>query len=85
MTTTAPTPSAEPDEHYDGVPPELEQLMRANDVTPEEIVYAVAQKGYYPANTPIKNYDIDFIRGVLVAAWDQVYGMILKARSNTPF
>ena len=75
---------------YDGVPPELEQLMRANDVTPEEIVYIVAQPtstrgGYYPANTPIANYDPDFVRGVLVAAWDQVYGMILKARSNTPF
>lgn len=60
----------------EGIPPALRQLMEHNGVTEAQIRRVVAQKGYYPENTPIKNYDPDFVTGVLVGAWPQVYQMI---------
>ena len=60
----------------DGIPPALRQLMEQNKVTEEQIQKAVASRGYYPEATPIKNYDSDFVSGVLVGAWPQVYQLI---------
>ena len=60
----------------DGIPQALRQLMDQNGVTDEQIRKVVASRGYYPESTPIKNYDSDFVSGVLVGAWPQVYNMI---------
>lgn len=60
----------------EGLPKALVDLMTANKVSEQEIQTVVSQKGYYPASMPIKNYDPDFIQGVLIAAWDQVHEMI---------
>ena len=60
----------------DGIPPALRQLMEQNKVTEAQIRKAVAGRGYYPEATPIKNYDSDFVSGVLVGAWPQVYQLI---------
>jgi len=68
----------------EGVPKPLADLMTANNVTVEEIQSVVALKGYYPKETPIKNYDQGFIDGVLVGAWDQVFNMIQFER-DIPF
>ena len=59
-----------------GIPPALADLMRADGVTPEQLQHAVAQKGYYPANTPIANYDPQFISGCLIACWGSVKQLI---------
>ena len=61
---------------------QLEALMTENKVTIEEIQKAVASKGYYPENTPILNYDANFISGVLVGAWPQVFKMIIDIRNK---
>lgn len=63
-------------------PPALADLMRANHVSVPEIQEVVGQKGYYPADTPIENYDPGFISGVLVGAWEQVYGLIKVNKEN---
>jgi len=60
----------------DSIPKALRDLMEVNKVTAQEIQEVVSKRGYYPENTPIKNYDPNFIAGVLIGAWDQVYGMI---------
>lgn len=67
-----------------GIPKELFDLMRENQVMEEEIQTAVASRGYYPKDTPLKNYDEQFIQGVLVGAWTQVFQMIQQQR-NEPF
>lgn len=67
-----------------GIPLALADLMKTNKVSDEDIRFAVSQKGYYPENTPITNYDENFIKGVLIGAWEQVYGMI-KENKKTPF
>lgn len=69
-------------EPMDGVPKPLADLMAANGVTVAEIQQVVGMKGYYPADTPIRNYDPQFISGVLVAAWAQVYGAIEANREK---
>ena len=60
----------------DSIPLALQQLMEQNKVTEAQIRKAVASRGYYPEATPIKNYDPDFVSGVLVGAWPQVYQLI---------
>jgi len=65
----------------DDIPPALRELMQANNVSVEDIQFAVSEKGYYPRDTPIGNYDPAFVSGVLIGAWSQVLAMIAK----TPF
>lgn len=65
-----------------GIPKPLWDLMQHSGVTEEEIVAAVAQKGYFPANMKIEHYPADFVNGVLIGAWDQVKLMILNNRKE---
>jgi len=66
------------------LPPELVQLMEANDVTEKDIRRAVAKKGYYPLDTPITNYDSEFIGGVLVGAWEKLQTAINNLTEEDP-
>ena len=70
---------------YTGIPQNLVDLMKTNEVLPQEIMKATSSKGYYPEDTPISNYDPGYIDGVLVAAWDQVFGMIKELRKQQQF
>ncbi len=58
--------------------------MKKENVLPDEIKSVVSQKGYYPYNTPIENYDPEFVKGVLIGAWPQVLEMIKQER-KLPF
>lgn len=84
----APAP-AEPQEQLTmgvnpNLPKALADLMVQNQVEEQEIRLAVSQKGYYPEDTPIENYDPAFISGVLVGAWNQVFAMVMSNR-DLPF
>ncbi|SDR83061.1 AAA domain-containing protein [Paenibacillaceae bacterium GAS479] len=68
-----------------GIPQSLRDLMTQDQVSEGEVRLVVSQKGYYPADTPIVNYDPGFIAGVLVGAWPQVVGLIQTNRNNAPF
>lgn len=68
----------------DGIPPALADLMRQNNVTEQEIQLAVGMRGYFPENMPIANYPPDFVQGVLIGAWAQVFGLIQENR-KLPF
>jgi hypothetical protein len=67
-----------------GIPPALADLMSRNKVSAKEIQFAVANRGYFPENMPMQNYPPDFIQGVLIGAWDQVFEMI-KSNRELPF
>ena len=68
------------------IPKALQDLMKPENVTIEEIQKAVASKGYYPESTPIDKYDPNFVKGVLIGAWPQVFGMIKEQREiDEPF
>ena len=71
----------------ENIPKALRDLMEANGVDEWDIQNVVAARGYYTEDTPIRNYDPDFIDGVLVGAWDQVYSMIqeMKEKDAIPF
>lgn len=75
-----PTPPPKPAPSGD-TPRALIDLMRSHDVSEREIRQAVTSRGYYPAGTPIANYDPQFIAGVLVGAWPQVFEMIKENRA----
>lgn len=64
----------------ENIPKPLRDLMLANNVSEEEIRFAVASKGYFPELMPITDYPEDFVSAVLVAAWDQVFAMIKENR-----
>ena len=70
----------------DDLPKALQDLMRANKVSEEEIRSAVAQRGYFPEDMPISDYPADFVNGVLIGAWDSLYQMIKELNVNgVPF
>lgn len=62
----------------------LRDLMKANGVLDYEVQAAFAARGYFPEQTPLENLPADFIQGVLVGAWAQVYNWI-KANDPIPF
>lgn len=66
----------------EGIPKALADLMREYQVGEWDLQAAVADRGYYPADTPIRNYDPDFVSGVLVGAWPQVYELVKKIRDK---
>ena len=68
----------------DGIPKELADLMRANDVDESDIRLVVSQRGYFTYDTPVINYPPDFIQGCLVAAWAQMLPLI-RENQAVPF
>lgn len=70
----------------DNIPPALQDLMRADGVSEEEIREVVAQQGYCPVDMPIADYPPDFITGCLIADWKTVLKMIKELDINgVPF
>ena len=61
---------------YQGIPKALLDLMKANGVYEDDIRKVVAMRGYFPEDMPVREYPKDFIDGVLIGAWNQVYKMI---------
>lgn len=60
----------------------LLDLMRRDHITEREIQLAVAKRGYYPADTPLENYDPQFVAGRLVAHWPKVVEMVNQVRKE---
>ena len=65
-------------------PKALTDLMKSKQVHPSEIQHAVSIKGYFTKDTPIKNYDPEFIQGCLIGAWPAVMELIQTDR-DLPF
>jgi hypothetical protein len=78
-------PEPRPPEPQGAGPPhiaQLRQLMLPGGATDAEVQAAVAARGYFPADTPVESYPPDFVEGVLVAAWDKVFGIIQAHREG---
>lgn len=68
------------EEDLSKLPKALQDLMKTNKVMSMEIQEAIFKKGYFPADTPIDSYPKDFIEGVLIGAWPQVFEAIKHDR-----
>jgi len=65
---------------------QLWQLMIRDGVyEPTVIPAVVAEKGYYDVDVPIRDYDLDFIEGCLIEAWETVCGLALTKQNDLPF
>ncbi|WP_044503189.1 ATP-binding protein [Megasphaera massiliensis] len=83
--TPAEEPAKDTQEKLDpGIPKELADLMAANNVTESDIQRAVAHKGYFPEDMPVRAYPADFVAGCLVAAFPQMLEVINNL-NNVPF
>ena len=83
--TWKPTPyTAEEEAIMAELPKSLTDLMKSKQVHPSEIQHAVSIKGYFTKDTPIKNYDPEFIQGCLIGAWPAVMELIQTDR-DLPF
>ena len=71
----------------DNIPQNLKDLMQANSVSEWDIQNVVGARGYYTPDTPMENYDPEFVQGVLVGAWPKVSAMIkeMKESKEIPF
>ncbi len=76
-------PISPPDVKVDErIPKALRDLMIHNQVDEWDIQNVVAARGYFPADMAVTDYPPDFISGVLVGAWDQVYPMIKEMKEK---
>lgn len=69
-------PTAETPAETDGIPKALADLMKTAGVTEKEIRQTCYDRGHYPVDTPIKNYDPNFIDGWIIAHWAMVVSYI---------
>lgn len=76
-TAKKPEPKAEaaPDS-FAGIPKALADLMKANNVTREELDAAVSLRGYFPRGTPFENYPKKFVDGCLIGGWHDLLPFI---------
>lgn len=65
---TQPPPAQEGPPIHTG----LLQLMERDCISEKDLRRAVASRGHYPVETPVTNYDVGFIEGNIIAAWDKV-------------
>lgn len=80
---TKSEPVNQPDVKVDErIPKALRDLMVHNQVDEWDIQNVVSAKGYFPADMKVADYPPDFISGVLVGAWDQVYKMIKEMKET---
>ena len=68
-----------------GTPKALADLMRNNVVSERELTQVVAARGYFPEGMKLCDYPPDFVNGVLIGAWDQVFEMVKALRKKTKF
>ena len=88
--TAPPTERPESMKHTD---PEKDQLlegvwerMKRGAIYDPMVIQAVcAERGYYDAAVPIRDYDTDFIEGCLIEAWETVLGLALTKQHDLPF
>lgn len=73
----------------DGIPNALKQLMDNAGVTEEDIVKAVATKGYYPETHPesgkpmhIYEYGNEFVNGMLIGKWNGFIKFVNKVKGE---
>lgn len=64
------------------LPAALRQLMDKDQIGEWDIQKAVSERGYYPVDVLIQDYDAEFIDGCLVAAWDQIVSVIKEIRAR---
>ena len=85
----APAPDPGPGPEYNGLPPALVRMMQQENVTPDEVRYVIAQKGYYPADTPwsVITQNTQFMEGWLLhpQVWPQVVNAARMNRQDDPF
>jgi GTPase SAR1 family protein len=61
------------------------KMIDADIEEPAIIRTVVADKEYYDFSVPVNEYDLDFIRDVLIEAWDQVKSLCLTKIHDLPF
>ena len=65
---------------------QLWKLMQADGIPDSTVLRAVvAEKEYYDLAVPVNEYDLDFIRDVLIEAWTQVSGLCVSKIHDLPF
>ena len=74
--STGTDSGGKPPEVSDKIPKALRDLMIANKISESDIKEVVAERGYYPSDVEIWDYEKEFIDGCLVGAWDAVKEMI---------
>lgn len=77
-----PTPPVETGQASAAFLKPLIDLMKRDSVSVREIQLAVAKRGYYPPDTPLENYDPQFVAGRLVAHWQKVVEMVNQVRQE---
>ena len=71
------------------IPKELRDLMINSNISEQDIMNIVGEKGFFPADMPVWEYphdapDNDFI-GYLLSVWSQIIETVRKSYEEIPF
>ena len=66
------------------IPDDLKKLMLDNGVAGWEVRTVVSNKGVYPYDTTIEEYDPGFVQNALINQWDKMFKLIIQNRSDVP-
>lgn len=83
--TMSTLPANSVPESTEYIPPTLADLMKADNITVDDIKDAVASMGYYPIDTPIVSYGDEFINGCIIGQWKGFVDYINSRKSDLPF
>ncbi len=72
--TTAVQVAADPKQ---AVIKQVFDILKTEGITETDVRRAVAARGYYPEETSIMDYDIEFLKGVILGAWPQLKSFIV--------
>lgn len=86
VTVERPACMVSEDPEKDAALAELWKRMTAAKVADAPCLQAVvAERGYYAAGTEPKDYELDFIRDVLIEAWEPVSQAMMTTLNDLPF
>lgn len=80
----AAPPEKKPEETYADIPRQVADLIRTADfmILETDIMNVVAQKGYFPRGTRLKDCPQEFIDGWMVPFWDKIVAMIIENKKQ---
>lgn len=62
---------------------QLEELLGKSSITKEELHTVVVNKGHYPPEASISDYEDKFIASWVIPNWNQIVAVVMKTREET--
>lgn len=70
---------------FTGINGRLILRMVADRIRPDELQRVVCDRGYFPANMPVRDYPQEFVTGWCLPHWGEILGLVAANRKRDEF